>query len=145
MTTIAYREGVMASDGRMCADNHIMAEDQPKVLKLKDGTLMGFSGAVGEIMELWDEYESAGKFLPKEKLSYDDLTVIAVTKDGTLWEYCDEYPRFMNMGKKQYHACGSGGAYALAAMAAGASAIQAIEIAKQFDSGTGGQVTTVEH
>lgn len=146
MTIIAWRGGIMACDS-CWASNGTQTVSMIKIKRLTSGALLGSAGDNdGRDMErLLDRIKSPDKLpsrmdLIATKLSYEGL--IAFPRGG-VWMIStgkvDDagYPAdddedmgiwpASTMGG--YAACGSGGDYALAAMDAGATARQAVEIA----------------
>ena len=151
MTIIAWRAGIMACDS-CWASAGTQTVSMIKIKRLASGALLGSAGDNdSRIMErLLDKIKSPDKLpsraqLAETKLEYEGL--LALPRGG-VWlisagrmneagyadadSVFDETPDLgvwpaATMGG--YAACGSGGDYALAAMDAGATARQAVEIA----------------
>lgn len=81
------------------------------------------------------------KTKPPAVLSDADFTCLVLDEDG-LWEF-DSYCRAEQI-TEEFYAIGSGAKVALGAMHHGASAQEAVEIAKLVDPYTGGEVKTME-
>lgn len=137
MTTIAYRDGIMAGDGRYCCNGWVHGENAVKVHKLSRHRLVGFTG----------EYHLFNAFLEWLRTGEGERPVL---KDGR----CVEVDTQTGIAKvheetgyfeitEEYHAWGSGSPAALAAMHAGASAKEAVEIAARLDTCTGGTIRSV--
>src|SRR5690349_14884757 len=114
MTTIAYRDGELAADSRVTAGDMIVSDKRKKVHRLKDGSLVAWSGSVQDAERLLRAMRK-GMALPK----LDDISALHLKTDGTLYEYEGAVWVKQDPG---YYATGSGSPYALAAMDAGAGA-----------------------
>jgi hypothetical protein len=141
MTTIAYRAGVLAGDGRetMQNDEHTswykLTDKCVKVFKLKDGRLFGGAHGSEDIVRL---HQALIKNQPPPKL--EDIAGLLVDLRGRVWLY---EGNIWQPVKQKYYAIGSGGEFALAAMDAGAGAVEAVRIAIGRDLWSGGKVTYV--
>lgn len=148
MTTIAYRDGHMAGDGRETAwekgeSIFIIRDDCVKVYRLPDGRLFGGARTSEDISRLYDALldsckEGANDRWPCPKL--DDINAICVDTDGTIRTY---EGRRWEITTMKYYAVGSGSYAAFVAMDAGASAERAVELAKGRDPYSGGKVTVL--
>jgi ATP-dependent HslUV protease subunit HslV len=128
MTTIAYKDGVMASDSA-CSHNETVVFDVQKVFKNDAGFLLGLAGTLMDvgIMKAWFFNEDLND-VPRTK-AYG----ILVSPKGKVY--------FAERGlltpvKGKHVATGSGRDLALGAMDAGASAVEAVRIASKRDSAT---------
>lgn len=132
MTTIAYRNGVMACDSRAYAGNSNPIGSKCKIERLEDGTLIGASSrdvGGGEAIRRW--YKDG---MPKET-DYalpEDFTLLIAKPNGEVYIAAD---KLMLSGplEGEYWAIGSGADYANAAMAMFAGPERAIELACQLD------------
>ena len=147
MTTIAYKDGVIAHDGLVCSGNGIIGKSFPKVFWVNKKVL-GFD--VICIAVAGDS--SSRHFLENEELSYKtevpgglSFNAIAITSDNNVI-YIDSNDGdsylHINVIEADYHAIGSGSDYALGAMMAGASPVESVRIASEFDTGTGGSIVS---
>ena len=130
MTTIAYRDGVLAGDSATSGDGNVIGRCA-KVHRIR-GRLVGLCGPIedGETFRLWLKAGAKPKAKPDEPLD-DDFLALVVEPDGRVVEYGR---RLVSVGyEAPFYAIGSGGALALGAMAAGASAEEAVRIACRFD------------
>ncbi len=141
MTTIAYRDGVMAADSMITSnDEWIMPYQCPKIERLADGSVVGFSGNLYLQREFiaWLE-------LPVERGPQPDLKdtskAIVVNRQGRVRLH--QYAGYAEM-TAPFFAIGCGTIPAMAAMHMGASAKRAIEIASLLDNATGGEIQVVE-
>ena len=133
MTTIAYRNGVMACDSQISGGFVSTCPDKVIVGKC----LVGFSGdyAAGYQGALYLAGES------QERPDYgDDDTEYIVVDRKRIW-IADSRLRLAPIGDK-FWSIGSGCAAAMAAMYMGASAEDAVKIAIKVDEYSGGKVRT---
>lgn len=147
MSTIAYRDGIMAADSRLSGDGVAWGE----VIKIgiaefygipgfgNGSGLGGASGRLATTRELLAWLDNPAPPAP----SSDDKEAegIIVSPNGTIWLWAGT-PRLTRIDTP-YMAVGSGAKIALGAMAMGASAERAVEIAAQYDVYTGGRITTL--
>lgn len=132
MTTIAVRNGVMASDSRITHESESGGSRVTRCVKMyrRRDAIIGVAGDGGAGSVFVDWYGS-GKPVPQILIDFDaDLTALVLTRRGlfTYDAYC--------MPEKildRFWAIGSGTKAALGAMHMGASAERAIEIACLID------------
>lgn len=139
MTTIAYRDGILAADTQVCGGGG-RAGTVVKVVRRSDGHLAGTAGDLSWAQRLHGWFmggENGEPPLPKE----GGGEAILIRPDGGV-HYVDEVRT--HTLKADCHASGSGSQFALGAMAAGATAERAVEIACSLDIHTGGEVTVVK-
>ena len=144
MTTIAYRDGVMAADGRVTVGQLIVTDTCRKITKLSDGALFALCGDDSLEVELIEYLEEAdGGILPPQGKG-KDFTAILVDTSGVLSTYEGSGDRFVPWGTA-YAAFGSGAEIAYGAMEMGATASQAVSagIARNTHSGGLIQVETI--
>lgn len=134
MTTIATDGKSMAGDTLTSAGGYVVRYS-PKVHRGKDGRIFGCCGPSVDAakFQAW----MADPAVEQPKLS-DDFMAIILNQDGTVdWIDCALVPiRTMVPA-----AIGSGCDHAIGAMLAGANPAQAVGIAGQRDTGTGGTIT----
>jgi ATP-dependent protease HslVU (ClpYQ) peptidase subunit len=144
MTSIAFDGKTMAADKQMNTGNmkHTVARS-----KIRAGEYHGMPALFGGsgttvYCDAVIEWLIAG--MPDDKPEMpsnpDSFTVIVATEAG-LYEYIDSL-RPIPLGQIKW-AIGSGGEYAFGAMAAGACAKKAVEIACTFDPNSGMGVETL--
>lgn len=140
MTTIAYRDGVMAADS-LVTGHGIRMGSLAKVIRAKDGTLAGAAGNTLDSAKLltWVRLMGAecrdNDVPPTED---KDTSLLIAYPDGIVeWIGAHDGRVAVDAG---FHAIGSGGEIAIGAMAFGATAEQAVEIACRFDVWSGGPV-----
>jgi ATP-dependent protease HslVU (ClpYQ) peptidase subunit len=142
VTSIVYRDGILASDSQMAAGNAIIPGGIKKIHKLPDGSLYAFSGPVelGHAMRLYlmdPEDQTLPDFTGANHNAYSGLIL---SSDGQL--LCYDTCCWYNL-KLPYYAMGSGDAFAYGALAVGASAQQACKAAIGLDTNSGGRIRTV--
>ncbi|MGY2258129.1 proteasome subunit beta [Pseudomonas sp. SDO55104_S430] len=137
MTTIAYKDGVIAYDGRITRGNQITYDDFDKCLE-REGVKFVCSGSTADfesIISAWfgQQVESCS-------------AVALIIADGVVWHSAvDETTGFWKSAliPDRPYALGSGSEYALTAMDMGATAYQAVEMAMKRDNCTGGKIRTL--
>lgn len=137
MTTIAYRDGVIAHDTRQTRNGTIVS-DQCSKCQVVDGVSFFLSGAVCDEEALIAAYFGTPSQAPVECSGYavEDGKLLLIGHDDKtgIWK--------QELDPANPDAIGSGSAYALAAMDMGASAEQAVRSAMKRDIYTGGKVVT---
>lgn len=156
MTTIAYRDGILASDSKMTANGTyvgnyekvlkvISVEKQSwfdKLLKRDPITttyLVGCCGVVNDIQDYMEFIFSDGP-QPTGDLNCLIVTIEEETREILLYE------SGAAIGMKidsDYVATGSGSEVALGALYQGATAVEAVEAAIHHDNMSGGKIQTV--
>lgn len=135
MTTITYRNGIMAGDTQVYHD--ALVGHAPKV-HVFGNVLVGCTGANCRIRAFvaWVEAGMAG-----EAPGMAETTALVVMPTGEVRMYGEEgWCTF----EAPYYAIGSGKKFALGAMAHGADAPQAVAAAMVHDESTGGTIHCVE-
>lgn len=135
MTTIAYKDGVIAYDSRQTQGTRIADDDREK-LEVVNGVKFVLTGAISDFPSLIDCYFGIAKSGPIDAGGL-------VVDDRSIWVigHCDESGFW-----KEAHshavpfATGSGAAHAITAMDMGGDAELAIAMAAKRDTGTGGRV-----
>lgn len=141
MTTIAVADRSMAGDGRSRTGNNIVLdEDKVKVRRLKDGRLLGHAGTAFDTDVLEEWLNDGADLAAVPAFDEEHFLALLLYPDGTA--------RALNhLGRTcpaaLPTAIGTGEEIALGAMAAGASAEEAVRIACRLDSGSGGLVTVL--
>lgn len=139
MTTIAYRDGVMASDtGESSGSVWVGSVD--KIIKT-GGLLVGASGCVDACETCLNFFTEGGKVEDFKNTLSGDFEAV-VTDGKRLWH--TENKMKMYGIRASFFAMGSGMKIALGAMAMGANAKEAVEVACQFDKNSRGPVRSVK-
>lgn len=135
MTTIAYKDGVIAYDSRQTRGGAIVTDDCLKC-EIVNGVSFFLSGCVCDERALIAAYFGTPSKSPVECSGYviDDGKLMLIGHDDKtgLWK--------QPLDRSNADAIGSGSAYALAAMDMGASAEEAVKAAMKRDIYTGGTV-----
>lgn len=152
MTTIALKDNHMASDGQVTLGNRIDSYNQRKVFEV-EGCLVGFAGRFSSALRFLDWFGermrsiSVQNMHPEvivsipDNLVDEDFQAIVVYPDGDtyLFEGGDRAFKI-----NQPYSIGSGSDFAIAAMKAGNTAEEAINIAKDLDTHSGGETFVVQ-
>lgn len=150
MTTIAYRDGILAADSQTTVNTEAGGSRKHRCEKLYRKTIKqgrkSFDVIIATAGEsspslLFVEWYGSGDPMPKMLETHGgDFTCLILAPHG-LYEVdmmcCPE--RVLD----RFYAIGSGSKAALGAMHMGASARQAVEIASKIDPYTGGPITTM--
>lgn len=135
MTTIAYRDGVIAGDTQVTAGGMKVGSAQ-KVFK-KGKRLWGFAGSLALCQAYSDWVKTGRKGEPPELTKEDDLDGFVI-EDGKIVSYNHNGKDTI---EAEYYASGSGWLIAMGAMAMGATAEEAVRCAIKHDNGSGGDIT----
>lgn len=143
MTTIAYRDGVIAADTRVTSDS-IITGSVRKVSK-NGRVLMGVAGTAAMARELraWFDEGCQGPLPPNPHPLDKEWSVWALIATPTDVYIVQESGICRNTAP--YHAMGSGRELALGAMAHGATAEEAVRAAIKHDTSSGGEITVLRH
>ena len=135
MTTIAYKDGVIAYDSRVTDNGRIADDDCDKKLVV-NGVSFFITGCFTDAEKLIDVYfdRKPHRYVDCRAIVLDDgeLSECGVAPKGGFWKY--------KMRLDNPAAIGSGADFAMAAMTLGHSAEQAVELAAKLDSCTGGRI-----
>lgn len=142
MTTIAYRDGVLAGDTQITCGATIDGWTQ-KVFR-KGPILYATTGCsgLGDAFRAWVEGGLVGD-APAMKREGDDAEAsgyIFPGGDRVVWRYNSVWASH----RAPFFAYGSGAEIALGAMLAGASAEEAVKLAAERDTNTGGEITVLK-
>lgn len=139
MTTIAYRAGLLAADSQATGGG-IKDCSIVKLARNERGDLCAAAGDAGFISRF------LGWFIGGEKHDVPDRgdgnEGVIIRADGSITGF-DKGGDYLVIAP--YYAVGSGRQLALGAMAAGATAAQAVEAAIKHDVYSGGPVSTLSH
>lgn len=137
MTTIAYKDGVIAYDSRITNGTRIDYDDYEKCTE-ENGVQFLLSGSTADFPKLIEAYFGA---------EHTDVDAQAIAVEaGTLWlvAHNDGTGAWKTaLLPEAPYALGSGSSHALTAMDMGASAYEAVEMAMKRDSCTGGKIRTL--
>jgi 20S proteasome alpha/beta subunit len=137
MTTIAYKDGVVAYDSRRTGGSTIVDDDYEKRFE-QDGVSFFITGSVSDSPRLIAAYFGEKQESPVEcsglVVCEGKLSRIGYDTNSGLWN--EPLPL------DRPYATGSGCDHAWTAMDMGATAAEAVKMAKKRDAGTGGKVRT---
>ena len=135
MTVIAWDGFTLAADRQATVFDTIHTTQ--KLWTYPDGSAIAVTGylSAGEYMRLWFETGSHPDRWPDTQKS-DDWAILVVARPGQGLVYYERYPVPITV-VDPFRAWGSGREVALGAMAMGADAIKAVEIASRFVIGCG--------
>lgn len=141
MTTIAYRDGVLAADKRTTSGGTFSGTMRKIHRRKSDGALCGGCGHV-PLIQGWQEWFCAGeRGKPPSLGDKDESAQIIVVRANGQVEF------FTHLGRERVHdtffAIGSGADLAFGAMEFGASARQAVAVAQRRDIHSGNGVSWV--
>lgn len=135
MTTIAFRDGVLAADSRFMIGGWKQPYPAKKLFRMADGTVCGVTGDYA-VSVAYVEWLDGNRTEPAPNLG-EGGRVIHLAKDGaiTIYEQTGSF-----QVEPEFAAWGSGSPAAHAALHMGADAAKAVEIAALVDDNTGGPV-----
>lgn len=136
MTTIAYRDGVLAAD-QLLTRNDIVIGLRTKIFRLKSGDLVAGCGNSGAVATLRGWYDAGAKGVQPEA---PNSALVVFQCDGGILIFEAGHSHRLDRSAAAFHAFGSGNEIALGAMAAGATAEQAVAAAIALDVYSGGRV-----
>jgi len=141
MTTVAYRDGVMAADCG-CFSDGLYQGEVDKLWVLPSVGLVGCCGEIGAMVRVVEWLKGGVDRGKKPSLPDDcDFEAIVVDPQGEVSHY-DLHLSPMRV-TNEFHVIGSGRKLALGAMVAGASAEKAVQIACQYDGRSREPVKTI--
>lgn len=138
LTSIAYRNGVLASDSLVTSNG--MREGQAQKIHQVGPLLIAGAGA-SALCDQFVTWVRAGMKGDSPWQGHDCGNSMIVMPDDTILIYGEHGPW---KSETDFYALGSGEQIALGAMAFGASAEQAIECAIRFDVFSGGPIRTLK-
>lgn len=147
MTTIAFKDGVMAADSRG-NDENVGIVPIPKVFRKKikgKEYIFGVAGYWEGALMFVEWFRTRDNALHERlmKLSGDSEFDVLIW-DGKKLLYADQFMYLVEV-TEPYYALGSGAKHAITAMDCGRSARQAVQMAMKRDSNTGGRVVSMRH
>lgn len=144
MTTIAYKNGILAADSRLLREDYIISENFPKVHSFVNasslfGMLGNFSGYYASCGDVASGHKVFNSIFEKEALQPLDNTsfgALILFKDdcNEKFLYCLDYNMVpFEFDLKEYISIGSGCMFAIAALDCDKSAVDSIVIAAKRD------------
>lgn len=143
MTVLAWDGATLAADRRSV--NGGLISPVTKIFRLKSGELFGCCGTLSACLQVkhWYEHNQAPDTFPMMQRDKDDWEVcLIIGLDRSIKIY--ERTPFPITIEREFHACGSGRDFAIAAMHLGKTAAQAVEIASLYESGCGDGIDALQ-
>ena len=146
MTTIVYKDGILATDSRLSMDGTLISDSNIKAVKSKK-YLVAASGLAGlcDLFLEWgrNDFEDIYKPEVQTHVEIGDFEGIAIDKKGNVTSYDLNWMPTI-IGQVEMYVSGSGGDVARGAMMMGADVITAIECAIKVDMNSGGPIQVFE-
>ncbi len=140
MTTIAYRDGVLACESRLSSDEGMIWHNKcKKIFRLNNGCLFGASGDLGPGEVLYQALQR-GILNPSLPADSDILAILIDPRDGQIHFFEDIW----NPWPEPFAAIGSGKAYAITALRLGYGAVEAVRAGIAGDCHSGGRIQTLK-
>ncbi|MDO9334945.1 MAG: hypothetical protein Q7T61_00960 [Caulobacter sp.] len=142
MTTVAYRDGVLAADTLATwGDNR---DGRVTKIAKRGSVLAAISGSLSHGQAFLDWFRSGMKGDPPPMGDTDGSYAHGhlITEDGWI---CMWGPRGWERSKAHMYAAGTGMEFAKGAMSAGLSPSEAVAVAIQHDTKSGGEITVLTH
>ena len=133
MTVIAYDGKTVAAD-KQCV-NGSTKSTTTKLIRLDSGMIVGMTGTLSSGLLVLDWLNGKLSEWPKCQEDKDRWAMVIVIKDGVVKVY-EQNPAPVLI-KDEFMAWGSGGDFAIGAMAMGATAKESVEIANRFSTDCG--------
>jgi hypothetical protein len=129
MTVVVYRDGVLAADSLATA-GHVKTGRVQKVWRFADGRLVGGAGSAGDMRSFvaWVLGGCEGRWECQDK--ENGFSALVVAANGAITIYDAEGRDYAI--EAEFYARGAGAELAMGAMAMGARADQAVEIACHY-------------
>jgi ATP-dependent protease HslVU (ClpYQ) peptidase subunit len=142
----------MASDGRVTEEDTVFSDSLQKIFRLKDGSLLGTSGDADDrtLVELFNKQKKFPSHRQFANLGLEfeaihvsqngEISIVASAKEKDK----DYWTVSLFTFPDTFVAIGSGRAYAIGAMARGATAEQAVKVAIKYTTTCGGKIQKVK-
>ena len=141
MTTIAWCNGFVAADSRVCDSNSgIIEPHEIEKIWRSGGMIFGIVGGVDGLYTLREWLEYRNPDAPDRPVIATGTTLIEFRQDGRIFEHGGVDDTLELKPRQDFYAWGSGRGVALGALELGASAAEAVVLAAKYDSGTGGTI-----
>ena len=148
MTTIVYKDGLLAADGRVTADFTIISENYTKLYAIRGETDAYVIGLAGDTQEFghftyWATQDfclSCFPTLPDQSSVIENLSALVIRQSNSNL-YLFEGKGFAQLPEKGV-AIGSGMDAAMAGLALGLNAEECVELAATIDAATNDTITT---
>jgi ATP-dependent protease HslVU (ClpYQ) peptidase subunit len=138
MTTIVYKDGVLAADTLITEGNRKLPGAAIKAVRLPDGHLFAYCGSVA------DGETCLHALLQDEDLPPMKHTTAILIDHKAKRPYTYEGRGGWLKQSVKWGAWGSGSDYAYGALEMGATAVQAVKVAIKYDAGSRGPIRTLK-
>ena len=144
MTTIVYKDGVLAADS-LVTDRGCRMGSAKKIISSR----FGLAGAVGHLglMQAFLNWAATGRPADgrpvPDKTDDNDFEGLIITPAGQVLWYGGDMVA-VDMTQSEYVCLGSGFRVAMGALEMGATAEQAVRVAAKVDTSTGGPIHVLE-
>jgi len=150
MSTIAYKDGIMACEGQVTLNEMAVMYDFEKIfvedLNENSHVIVGLTGVPSDLPMLMDNVKNLLSGKEVEHAPECRAIIVVVTRDNkstTENAYIYENAGLLPM-KQNFMAVGSGDVFAMSAMHNGKTAVEAVKTACFFDVYSGGKLKKVE-
>lgn len=134
MTTIVYRDGILAADRRAYSGGTVFIGYKTKIRRLKSGGLVGISTNQVGLTDAIVKYFDVGGDKPTMK--EQDFTVLIIRANSEVFYASDEF-HLSGPLDASFFAIGSGKQFAYGALEMGATAMEAVRVAAVHDIWSG--------
>lgn len=139
MSVVVYKDGVLAADSKAYGGKYQTSPGwKRKAHRLEDGTRVGVVSAVLGEPERFVAWLRAGGDPEAWKGEKPDVRALVVRPNGALFLHDESLTPSVPI-ECEFYAIGSGGEFAMGAMAMGADVEEAIRVAIRFDVNSGGE------
>lgn len=148
MTTIAYRDGILAADTKAYGGLYRNSPGaKSKLHRIRAGDLEGWivgisTSHVGGDQLLLGWLEAGAPLPTSTSVKPEHFSILALNRSGEMFLAHDQLS-LSGPITSDFYAVGSGDDFAMGAMGMGADAAQAVHIASRFDVHTGPDVTVL--
>jgi 20S proteasome alpha/beta subunit len=138
MTAIAYRDGILAADTAAWGggNSSVIVGHRQKIVRLSDGGLFAACGCTADCIRAAQACERNA--LSTIEIDDNGFAAVWIKPDGSVWRLDSILYPYESAGP--YDAAGASETFMLGALAAGASAEQAVRLAIKHTDGAAGDV-----
>lgn len=136
MTVIAYRAGVLAAD-TAAWHNDVIVVSVRKIVRLDDGSLFAATGPSDKVAA-YIAWANGAAEKPADADEESGYSGIRLYPDGEIWAIGRNHERYQRVG--EFMALGAHCEFLYGAMAAGASAEEAVRLAIRYCAFASGEV-----
>ena len=150
MTTIVWKDGVLAADGRASTSNRIASDKVRKIVMLPGAVLRGSPVICFALAGAADMQHRVGEWIregcPVDLEHHFDGTEFGciIVTEAEAYIYADDFGDIMPLGDEVLECLGSGGSFATSVSYLGYNAIKCVKHAARIDIFTGGTGTYID-